>query len=222
MRRDDFERRRLRDLYDRNVRRVRALAEARDERRTGNDDTVAAPRRYVVSERRTRLEGFGRGGYQVRRSRRGNRDTEVRRFSDRSVYRRGALDRFEREDDLERKMRRARVHERRLNEGGLRFGRQRLRLHRNELRELRQLRELRDLRELRELRALRGAQRGQGNGDRREPARRETLDKELDHHRKDQRGGRRRGGGGRGGGAVQQPLTKERLDAELDRFRGGN
>ncbi|EAN89163.1 hypothetical protein C3747_41g135 [Trypanosoma cruzi] len=210
MRRGDFERRRLRDLYERNVRRVRALADARDGRRSGRDDDIAAPRRYVVSERRTRLEGFGRGGYQVQRSRRFGRDPRIRRFSDRGVYRRGALDRFEREEDFERKLRRERFRERRLNEGGLRFGR--LRLRRSERRELRQLRELR---ELRELRALRSAQRNQGNGDRRG-----KLDKELDRYRKDQRGGRR-GGGGRGRGAPNS-VTKEGLDAELDRFRGGN
>ncbi|RNF18066.1 uncharacterized protein Tco025E_04620 [Trypanosoma conorhini] len=220
MRRDDFERRRLRDLYDRNVRRVRALAEARDARRTDRDDDVAAPRRYVVSERRTRLEGFGRGGFQVQRSRQGRPGAGGGRFSDKGVYRRGALDRFERDDDFERKLRRERFRERRLSEGGLRFGRQRLRLRRSERRELRQLRELRDLRELR---ALRNSQRAQGNGGRREPPQREALEKEPERHRKDQRGGRRRGGGGGGGrgGAAQQPLTKERLDAELDRFRGG-
>lgn len=203
MRRNDFERRRLRDLYDRNVRRVRALAEARDGRRLDKSDDVAAPRRFVVSESRTRLEGFGRGGYQAPRSRRGARGAGARRFSDRSVYRRHAADRFARDDDFERLLRRERLRERRLNDGGLRFGRPRLRLSRNERQELKRLRELR---------ALRDAFGRRRNTDRR----RWADDNDAGRQQKKQRGG------GRRGGRTAQPATKEQLDAELDRFRGGN
>lgn len=133
MRRDDFDRRRLRSLYDRNRSRVSALADARDRRR-GGDDSYAAPRRYVVSERRTHIEGFGRGGTQVRRvERRVVRLADAprsRRFSDRGIFRRGGRDRFRRADDFEREDRRDRFRGsrdrrgegRREEGGGRRFG----------------------------------------------------------------------------------------------------
>ncbi|KAG5498487.1 hypothetical protein JKF63_02773 [Porcisia hertigi] len=118
MPRDDFDRRRLRALYDRNRRRVSALADARDRRRGGEDD-FAAPRRYVVSERRTRIEGFGRGGTQVRRvvrrARAGRTDEpRPRRFSDRAIFRRSGRDRFRRAEDFDREDRRDRFREKRL------------------------------------------------------------------------------------------------------------
>ncbi|KPI89758.1 hypothetical protein ABL78_1138 [Leptomonas seymouri] len=156
MPRDDFDRRRLRSLYERNRSRVSALADARDRRR-GGDDSYAAPRRYVVSERRTRIEGFGRGGAQVRRvERRVLRVRDAprpRRFSDRGIFRRGGRDRFRRADDEDRKERRDRFREdseRRREGGGVRrFGearRQRLRMrsrrggldNRREIEDLRQ------------------------------------------------------------------------------------
>lgn len=114
MPRDDFDRRRLRALYERNRRRVSALADARDRRRGGEDD-YAAPRRYVVSERRTRIEGFGRGGTQVnrvvRRVRGGRDEPPPRRFSDRGIFRRNVRDRFRRAEDFEREERRERFRE---------------------------------------------------------------------------------------------------------------
>ncbi|KAK7200609.1 hypothetical protein NESM_000117000 [Novymonas esmeraldas] len=121
MARDDHDRRRLRALYDRNSRRVSALADARDRRRGGDDD-FAAPRRYVVTERRTRVEGFGRGGTQVRRVERraaGGRAGEPRanKFSDRSIFRRSGRDRFQRADDAEREDRRERSRNERERRG---------------------------------------------------------------------------------------------------------
>lgn len=195
MGRNDFERRRLRDIYDRNVRRVRALAEARDGRRLDIHDDVAAPRRFVVSEQRTRAEGFGRGGRQVRQSRSGAGRSRSR-FSDKGVYRRGAMDRFAREDDIERALRRERLRERQILDGP-RFGRGRLRLTRGERRELRRLRELRSLRKVLKTRGRWGAG--------------ADADRQL---REKRRGGRREKQG--------SWATKEQLDAELDRFRGGN
>lgn len=122
MARDDSDRRRLRALYERNRRRVSALADARDRRRGGDDD-FAAPRRYVVSERRTRLEGFGRGGRQVRqvvRRARGGRADEARplRFSDRGIFRRSGRDRFRRVDDVDREDRRERSRDQRSRRNG--------------------------------------------------------------------------------------------------------
>lgn len=108
MPREDFDRRRLRGIYERNKRRVSALADARDSRRVFADEIVA-PRRFIVSERRTRLEGFGRGGYQVRRVvRRSALDRGLSRFSDRGIFRRGHRDRFMREEDQFRRDRRER------------------------------------------------------------------------------------------------------------------
>lgn len=121
MPRDDFNRRRLRSLYERNKRRVSALADARDRRRSGDDD-YAAPRRFIVSERRTRMEGFGRGGMQVRKVIRWShaRDDGMRhrRFSDGGIFRRGHRDRFARDDDYEREERRERFREGRSRRGG--------------------------------------------------------------------------------------------------------
>ncbi|CAJ1010455.1 hypothetical protein Q4I28_005769 [Leishmania naiffi] len=115
MARDDFDRRRLRALYDRKRRRVSALADARARRRGGEDD-YSVPRRYVVSECRTRMEGFGRGGTQVRRvvrRARGDRSDESRRFSGRGIFRSSGGSRFRRADDFEREERRARFREER-------------------------------------------------------------------------------------------------------------
>ncbi|KAH8608790.1 hypothetical protein ERJ75_001245100 [Trypanosoma vivax] len=130
MRRDDYERRRIRDIYDRNVRRVRALADARDRYRTDRDGDVLAPRRFIVSERRSRLEGFGYGDRRPD-DRYWSRAHGSYRFDDRRVYRRVGLGRFVREDDYDREYRRERARSRdveRYRRGyGPRFGRLRLR-----------------------------------------------------------------------------------------------
>lgn len=108
----DYERRRLRDIYDRNRRRVDAVANARDrnERRGDrdrdssrkSDKKGSAPRRYIVSERVTRRAGFGDGGRQGRvsgaRRRDGSRRTEDR-FADKKVTRRSHRDRFDRAEN---------------------------------------------------------------------------------------------------------------------------
>lgn len=106
----DTDRRRLRDIYDRNRRRVDAVANSRDRNeRRGNDsarrgdnkkggDKGSAPRRYIVSERVTRRAGFGEGGRQGRVSGGRRRDGTRRedRFDDKKVTRRSHRDRFER------------------------------------------------------------------------------------------------------------------------------
>lgn len=124
MAREDFDRRRLRSIYDRNKRRVSALADLRDSRRVYVEEE-RAPRRYTVSERRTRMEGFGRGGAQVRRVVRPSmRDRLAPRFADRRVFRRGNRDRFVREEDRERQYLRERFLEdrrRRDTDGGRRY-----------------------------------------------------------------------------------------------------
>lgn len=118
MARDDHDRRRLRALYDRHKSRTLALAEARDRRRDAHDDVVA-PRRVVVSAQRLREAGFGRGGTQVRvvRRRRGRRQHgdprstpgRALRFADRHIFRSSHQDRFRRDDDMERELRRERA-----------------------------------------------------------------------------------------------------------------
>ncbi|CCW61778.1 unnamed protein product [Phytomonas sp. EM1] len=197
MTRDDLNRRRLRGLYDRNKRRVAALADARDRRREG-DDEVFAPRRYVVSERRTRTEGFGRGGVQVRQViRRVTRLPPREMFRSRGIFRRGNRDRFRRDDgDLREGLRERfqdRFQERRRGGGrgnrerGGRLGdaaRSRLRLRRRQ-------------------RPPPPPPRGRGN----ETPRGGALNE-------------------RGGGNQRRPRparekfpTREQLDAQLDRFR---
>lgn len=127
--RDDYERRRLRALYERNKRRVTALADARDQRR-GEENEMSAPRRFLVSARRLREAGFGRGQVQIRRIyRRREGYYGSRRYGDSDIYRRFNRDRFMRVSDYDRDARRYRYRgngaeaERRLAlTGARRFG----------------------------------------------------------------------------------------------------
>ena len=108
-------RNRLRALKDQEKRRVSRLAESRN-RRAGGQRSNNAPTRVLVTERRTRREGLGRGGAQAlgnsRRRRGGNQNNQpaaggrrrgrggfASKFSDQSVFRSGARDRFSRFDD---------------------------------------------------------------------------------------------------------------------------
>lgn len=179
MAREDSDRRRLRSLYDRNRSRVSALADARDRRR-GGDDNFTAPRRYVVSERLTRAEGFGRGGAQVRRvvrrSAQAKEQPPARRFSDRGIFRRGGRDRFRRAEDVEREDRRDRNRDNRQRRGQ---GRQEARQEGGGTRRFG---------ESRRARLRMRSRRGGGGGGARED-RREIEDR--------RQGGSRRGGDGR-------------------------
>nr|CCC90859.1 conserved hypothetical protein [Trypanosoma congolense IL3000] len=209
MRRNDFERRRLRDLYDRNVRRVGALAEARDQRRSARDDDIAAPRRYVVSERRTRLEGFGYGGRQIRRSLRTDDSRRRLRFSDRRIYRRGAFDRFARDEDFVRELRRDRLRDReplRDRVQGRRFFSYGMRLSR-----------------LRRDRLRRRALPTRDSDRQRPPPRpqRGYVDDRSDRYDDAPRSARS-SFGRFDGGRRNKGLTRQGLDEELDRFRGSN
>ncbi|KAG5472226.1 hypothetical protein LSCM1_03623 [Leishmania martiniquensis] len=228
MPRDDFDRRRLRALYDRNRHRVSALADARDRRRGGEDD-YAAPRRYVVSERRTRIEGFGRGGAQVRRvvrRMRGGRGGEPlpRRFSDRSIFRRSGHDRFRRADDLEREERRERFLEERARRGGKRpaegrrfGGARRLRLR---------------MRGTRAGRGDRGRSKVEGRREREERSgsgrRRQEGGRQSNNNNQGNRAGNKHGGQSRNNQShnskkpqrSREPqLTREELDRQLDSYR---
>lgn len=239
MARDDYNRRRLRGMYERNQRRVSALADARDRRR-GDNDEIAAPRRFVVSERRTRIEGFGRGGRQVRQvlrsaATRGGAPRRIR-FRDSGIFRRGGRDRFRREEDFDREMRRdrflARDEERRrsgvravLDRGegnrvrGGRLGvsrRRRLRMQEEGL--------------IKDGRHRHGAA-VNGNGYSGRSHRGNNQVGERNNRRQQQQGvgspsnGKHRGGGttSNGGGRRQhekKPMpTRDELDAQLDRFR---
>ncbi|CAJ1990791.1 hypothetical protein - conserved [Leishmania donovani] len=220
MPRDDFDRRRLRALYERNRRRVSALADARDRRRGGEDD-YAAPRRYVVSERRTRIEGFGRGGAQVsrvvRRARGGRDEPRSRRFSDRGIFRRNVRDRFRRVEDFEREERRERFREVRARRGdgrrveGRRFGEaRRLRLR------------------------MRGTRAGRVDHRRAEvDGRRQREERASDGRRRQESGRRNNNNQGNRGGNKQSSLsrnnkpqrsrepqiTREELDRQLESYR---
>eukprot|EP00796_Vickermania_ingenoplastis_P011583 gene11583-7979_t len=166
MARDDFNRQRLRGIYERNKRRVSALADARDSRRMTMDDDYA-PRRYVVSERRTRMEGFGRGGLQVRRvERRSMRDRRPVRFSDRGIFRRSNRDRFIREDDFDRRDRRERFLEDRRNSDRVRdMPRRRFAFSRQRRSQIRELEERRRDGPIGRRRGTRGGQRVQSRRD---------------------------------------------------------
>ncbi|KAG5472605.1 hypothetical protein LSCM4_01924 [Leishmania orientalis] len=227
MPRDDFDRRRLRALYDRNRHRVAALADARDRRRGGDDD-YAAPRRYVVSERRTRIEGFGRGGTQVRRvlrRTRGGRAGEPlpRRFSDRGIFRRSGGDRFRRADDFEREERRDRFLEERARRGGgrhvegRRFGEaRRLRLR------MRGTRAGRGDRSRAKVEGRREPEERGGGGRRRQEVVRKS------NNNQGNRGGNKQGGQPRNNQprSTKKPqrsrepqLTREELDRQLESYR---
>jgi hypothetical protein len=113
----DSDRRKIRQVYDRNSRRVNTMADRRDSR--GGRD--AAPRRFVVSERVSRRAGFGEGRRQVS-------GRFASRFADRNVTRKSGRDRFDRNDDNDRKERRLRRRDRNdrdtnTNSGGNRFRR---------------------------------------------------------------------------------------------------
>lgn len=188
----DNDRRRLRDLYDRNRRRVQAVADARDRR--GNDGGRrtgdAAPRRFIVSERRTRNEGFGgQGGIRTRFSRKSNDDRRPRRFEDKKIFRSSNRDRFTRDEDRDRDRRRRPVR----RDGGRRDDRDGGRQAGN---------------------GRRFGRGGRQNNTRR-PARSDDLDAQLESYKSgksnDNKGGRRGGRGGRGA---------DNLDAQLDKYNG--
>lgn len=85
-------RRKLRQTYDQNKRRVQEVANRRNQRSgtRGNN----APTSFVVTERTTRAAGFGRGGRSVAAASKSRRGTK--RFADKTVYRSGAKDKFAR------------------------------------------------------------------------------------------------------------------------------
>lgn len=72
---DDYARRRLRQVYEQNKRRVKTLAEARGEDK---------PARFVVKERRSRVAGVGAGRLQATSS--GRAQQRQSRFKDTSAF----------------------------------------------------------------------------------------------------------------------------------------
>jgi hypothetical protein len=91
---DDRMRRELRNVYDKNRRRVDKLAEKRGK---GGSNDNQAPRRVVVSEKQTRQAGFGSGGKQVAQSR--SRRGGPAKFADKSIFRSAASNRGNRGGD---------------------------------------------------------------------------------------------------------------------------
>jgi hypothetical protein len=79
---DELARRRLRQVYQQNRKRVNNVAAARERGREGDSK---APRRFVVAERQSRVAGIGGGRVQVAESRR-KQQQGAKRFKDQSVF----------------------------------------------------------------------------------------------------------------------------------------
>jgi hypothetical protein len=204
-------RNRLRNIYEQEKRRTSRLNESRNSNRGGRQ-VRELPTRVVVSERRTRREGFGRGGAQAvgrsDRRRRGNNNNDngqgqgrrrfqrrlSDKFADKNLFRSGNRDRFNRNEKAKPNTSNNRRVER-TKRGGKRF--------------------------IRGRRDGQGQGQGQGRRNNRREGKKDISSTDLDKQLNNYQGGAGNAGGrneARGRGGKRGPVTKEDLDAQLDAF----
>ena len=190
LRSDGEARRRLISLYERNRRSVVKIAQARD-RGGNNAPTRRAPQRFVVSERRTRQVGFGRGGFQVQMNHRMRQ-----RFRDSNVSRRGQQ-RFSGQNNGPLRYNNRNGNDRSRRGVNVRVAQRRNQPSKGGRRPQQQ-----------------GNKRRQNNNTSKAPLSASDLDSQLDNYRAGGTGS----AGGKKGGAKGAP-TLESLDAALDAYK---